>query len=576
MGTSNTYTASKSLPLLFSVMNSQSLQSKHSHIYENFFGQHETVISIPFIYPLRHDTTDYKSWLRCYQKLPLRLYLWRTHKLPHKDTFWDIHYYDLWEQWFITMPLFQYKNGLSSLLCHPAFKNSPYTYSFLVESQKQINFSLLKHLYLLLASLLIYSSTKKERTSDIDDTFLDELQNIITELPSHANFSIEDPLLHKCACRDWSFPFFAFSWLPWQQRALNDFFDELPNHPTSLVDQTIVYSGIPAAKNKNRTSSHSDHLEAKFIKKLENQYNNSPSRQHPPIYTHLQNNNKDVDNYEYAKRSLALKFLQSLSKIYNPTHYEHTTPEYLRLRRHRRLLDILSYEENSDVYKFTGMAYSHLGINTQYVSWNSLNPTNIGWSYLLCSPLERYRKSIKSFGKHLDEHVPDNSSIIYKSREDGIAHDGIRIEQDIDKKMYSTYIQQGYISLNKQNTTEQIGKWSLLTHSTHPFLINYMEKKIYIYGKKTTSKQLLSQSYTTELLCLLLENIWVTFSNKQLPPSSYSASKNEFIAKIIKPLQHLCLQYFDTKLPIKCTWSGFTFDVCLEHDPLWIIVAKKI
>ncbi|MEI7478079.1 MAG: hypothetical protein WCJ81_06410 [bacterium] len=53
--------------------------------------------------------------------------------------------------------------------------------------------------------------------------------------------------------------------------------------------------------------------------------------------------------------------------------------------------------------------------------------------------------------------------------------------------------------------------------------------KIYIQGQKLTSKDLHSQTGTIEMLMTALPQIGSDISNKQLPLSTYSKSKNDMV-----------------------------------------------
>jgi len=66
--------------------------------------------------------------------------------------------------------------------------------------------------------------------------------------------------------------------------------------------------------------------------------------------------------------------------------------------------------------------------------------------------------------------------------------------------------------------------------------LDTINNKIYLRGKKLTSKELHSQTTTVDILRILLNNINKDIPNKSLPQSSYSKNKNEMLGKIVLPL----------------------------------------
>lgn len=83
-------------------------------------------------------------------------------------------------------------------------------------------------------------------------------------------------------------------------------------------------------------------------------------------------------------------------------------------------------------------------------------------------------------------------------------------------------------------------------------LLDMVDNRIYINGKKVTSDDLFSQSATIEILTVLIANLGNDIPNKNLPSSSYSKNKNEMLGKIVLPLVELVEKELGEKLPLIC------------------------
>lgn len=133
--------------------------------------------------------------------------------------------------------------------------------------------------------------------------------------------------------------------------------------------------------------------------------------------------------------------------------------------------------------------------------------------------------------------------------------------------------------------TTFINWWKLVITSeyddiknTQWIILDKINKKIFINWEKLTSSQIHSQSFTIEMLEILVENIGEYIDNKQLPIWAYSKNKNELIGKIILPLVRLIENKLWKKLPLSCTWSLWEYLIKLDPNDIQIQIIdnKKI
>jgi hypothetical protein len=107
-------------------------------------------------------------------------------------------------------------------------------------------------------------------------------------------------------------------------------------------------------------------------------------------------------------------------------------------------------------------------------------------------------------------------------------------------------------------------------------LLDLINNKMYINGRKLTSGDLHSQTATIEILKILIEHIGKDISNKELSSSGYAKNKNEMIGKIVMPLIELVEKETGKKLPLICKGSIYDFYIKLNKSDIDIAIIDKI
>ncbi len=103
-------------------------------------------------------------------------------------------------------------------------------------------------------------------------------------------------------------------------------------------------------------------------------------------------------------------------------------------------------------------------------------------------------------------------------------------------------------------------------------LILLKKEKIIIYNwEQITSKELKSQSYTIDLFHIIFKNNFSEISNKDLPISSYSKNKNEFMTKIISPLKSLFKNKIGKNIEIDCYGNNNDFAIKIDTSEIDIL-----
>lgn len=182
----------------------------------------------------------------------------------------------------------------------------------------------------------------------------------------------------------------------------------------------------------------------------------------------------------------------------------------------------------------------------------------------------------------LEKNLKENNlspDIYYKSWEDGLEEDGLKIEHYLAQNIYSNYYKQGnYIkSIEYYNNKKLINKHSYEKidniKKNADIVLDQIDNKLYFKGKALTSKEIKSAKKTIMLLTALLK------SKKGLRPADLDlgsyADRNEMQSKIITPLQKAAQKHFKRKLKIELT-GGLTTNYSLSFNPnnFKIIIIK--
>ncbi len=161
-----------------------------------------------------------------------------------------------------------------------------------------------------------------------------------------------------------------------------------------------------------------------------------------------------------------------------------------------------------------------------------------------------------------------NVHFSYLSWRDGFSSSGLQVEQYLTQDIYSSYVIPGSVVFVGGDGRRYV--WShqqILQSEQRGVLLDQVYGKVYLEWQKTTYKQLRSQSWTTEILSILLKSVGKYVPHSLFPPSSYSTNKNEMIGKIIWPFSSLMKSKFGVSLPIECNGWVYDFEVKLSKNP---------
>lgn len=166
-------------------------------------------------------------------------------------------------------------------------------------------------------------------------------------------------------------------------------------------------------------------------------------------------------------------------------------------------------------------------------------------------------------------------SLDYDSHLDGIGTEGARLEMFREKKYFSEWLTNYAKHAWINNYVEKRLVYEKESLDTLPIMIHLPQERIYMKGKKLNTNDIISQSYTIQVLTKLMETPGGQLANNQIPLSAYSVSKNDFQHKIIRPFMTSVEKYVGTDHGIifECEGTFTEFRITLEDTKhiLWFL-----
>jgi hypothetical protein len=198
------------------------------------------------------------------------------------------------------------------------------------------------------------------------------------------------------------------------------------------------------------------------------------------------------------------------------------------------------------------------------------------WSFLFVTP---YKKSRRTISKLVEKYNYqwNKMHMEYASWIDWYSDEGLKVEQDLSCEVFSEYLQSWSVLYKDNFWKSYIWDYnSILDKESKWLLLDCVEWKIYVNGKDITSKELLSQTTTVEVLDCLISRFGETVASKELPYSSYTRQRNQMAGKILLPLKKLTKKYFWKEIDLECSGGLGWFNLILNEKEIKIWVIKGV
>jgi len=585
-------------------------------MYEKFFLENQCVFSTPFIINRSGDVINNYSGVSIKQKIPLRMYM----GYARSNTKWisvnKIYHLDIGEYQFIESNAIEYAPYFDDIN-----KELEKKYGKLLSEGEGIQINILSELprgvglgfgsmLALLLSVVIQRSIGNIDIHDIEalkskniNEVLDDSHNTFHKIMADA--LCFDKLIYGMISTgtklttffDGYYPVVSFSedgdksLLPEEEIVkrcygfrLNQLFKGLRDNPYVPIDYGIVYSGKPvlleqiAGSNYKTNKTINTTIKSDFKKLFGGLFSNLHINRIPWFYKYLIAPETDEFDMTYGKLmwSISMRILHYMSKIYSEAYEEDHILQFFESLRKYRQADCVTRKSSKTYLKFIKIFLESFHGPQGYISLSPNDSTIMWWCVIVTMPLEGFRKTLMSAVDKIGVEFVC-SKTIYLNRVDGVEREWIKCEQDIGSGIYSEFLDSSSCVLKTSDGKVKLGDCEkMINDHKQGILLDMINNKIYIHGRKLTSSDLHSQTATVDILKILIENIGKDVSNKEFSTSSYSKNKNDMQGKIIIPLIELVQKEFNKKMPLVCKWSLYDFYVKLNPSDIEIAVIDKL
>jgi mevalonate kinase len=212
----------------------------------------------------------------------------------------------------------------------------------------------------------------------------------------------------------------------------------------------------------------------------------------------------------------------------------------------------------TSIHKIASLTQNNIG------SGCKITGVGRGGEVLFALPFGQHREAVFSMAKNL------GVSVDYASWQDGFEQFAGRIEQDLQRKVYSEFIRSDMYQIELVNKGYRTYKILSNRQINSSLIIDLVDNKIFIDGKKVDSKKIPSQ----KAACLIFEKLYQSenwsLDNEQLP-KTYAASRFDLQSKIVTPLE----RYLGFKFEISGT-SFEKFRLSLKILPTDVAIIRRI
>ena len=368
---------------------------------------------------------------------------------------------------------------------------------------------------------------------------------------------------------------------------LNEFFDfEVPSYHWP-IDFGLIYSGY-----ENSTASiirmipniQEDFMEVagKIKEKIHQKITDPKDREACRFYDH---GGKEAawEKIIEALGIISLKIASSLETLLRKGYSEEHLQEFFKsLNQYQNILHIL--EASTTSIDHICFSVFERGRKLDIVSGVGAKLTGAGHGgdVVFAAPIGIFRKSVEELINELRTFYNKEISLDYASWIDGYEEEGIKVEQCLEGKIYSSFVSRGIakvIHLNKQGNLHTdlytLEEYKNLKKEAD-LLLDNINNEIYVKGQHLTSKEIHSASKTIDIVQFLLNHVGKEIKNSDFPESSYTRDRNELQGKVIGPLIKIVNRKIGYKLNLKINGGIVDFWVKLEPGNLDIYLLEEI
>ncbi len=357
--------------------------------------------------------------------------------------------------------------------------------------------------------------------------------------------------------------------LPFWGYRLNDLYADLDSVPFWPIDMGVIFSGKPCISERvlqkiNHDSNHYVDFKPHFRQIFGDDVEKAPM--FPDFYENcVLTDEKIVNKFYDLYGVLSLIMIRQLHCLLLHGYHEEEVEKFVGTVSKRYFISQVMDEVSHYMSEFL------LRLNTCLLQKNAFTPVGVfninniqlgGGVGFVTSPQLNRTNLLDTFNE-MQKAFP-NMSVDYVSWLDGYGRSGVNVEQNLETKKYSSFIDASSVLLCTymgKHDSQRFISGSAVGDLAREYdvLCNLVDNSIMIGGDVVSGADLHSQKATLTLLSMLLNQKNEEVSSRDFPRSSYSQNKNEMQGKIVLPLMKLIRERTHKNLALTCKGTNTDF-----------------
>lgn len=237
------------------------------------------------------------------------------------------------------------------------------------------------------------------------------------------------------------------------------------------------------------------------------------------------------------------------------------------------------YEREYELFSQIQYAFSRSrSFRSESIGLCPLNLSSAGGSFFFVTQYEKSRETVGLLMQELEKEWYQHATLEYASWRDGVASDGVHIQQYIQASIFSRHLPKDIVQFSDTSGNKVLWSYEdLLKQERNCLLLDAIATEISLGDTTFSSKEIPSKSTSIAIMSLLLEHIGEDILSSRFGLSSYTKNRNDMLGKIILPLQKAVENLTGQRLALSCNGGTSEFFLRLEKDqPIRIGLIQKI
>ena len=545
-----------------SEMSTNHLHATHTSSYQSFFADNSIIVSLPLVMHYTQPSHADSNNIFIMQQLPARLYIGLSFASERWIHRWSYQYFDARIDWFSHSSISAQRSHtdaiqsfIESIMAECNLWHPWLTVNILsdVHSRSGCEHETITwYGILLLTSYACGVMTKEDFMHQTDYDW----QPLIAQTSSLFGRDIT-PIVKAMQTTTDIPTLFSHSRLGQWTHEKRSWYE----HPISWWHEPLLHTALISLVHKQSVESYSstipsylDETVALVQADCDSQFYGMLTNKTPYFYQR----GESIDFYDGLQEQYQSALLTMMSHVYG----DHCTDQWLvdlvRLIRASHYASSLWMQPTGIYEKYLSIIRDHCQLHPSVAYWiDHRYPETV----LFVANRDEWVRSLEYLVQTLRKnHL---SSLFVTSKQ--WSKYGIHLEQDTLQGEYSELLPQwSCVVTDHTGKSTIIDYFDALIGLTDWLVIDTVDKKVYVNGVKTSSKQIHSQAATVDILTTMRERQGECVHRDELPTSCYTENRNVITSKIISPFKRLVKSSLDKDISWKCTWPLYNYGLTLE------------